>query len=159
MKFTQLDEDAKFIIQSTGQKIKDKPWQNIEIKNLSLNPYRPFKEILRNAKHVVFASGTLKPLEDFYYLKSFSQQSSFEELKQVDETDEEVGTFSCGHIIDDTQLKCITVSKFTKEDGSSGIFNFQFKNRRNIEQVKGLAKYILDLTKSIVETDPNPTDK
>lgn len=36
---------------------------------IGLNPYRGFREIINQADSVIFASGTLKPIEDFLYLR------------------------------------------------------------------------------------------
>jgi len=63
MSFTQLDEDATILISQ----------KNIRV--LSLNPYRPFKEIIQKARDVIFASGTLKPLDDFYSLQATSSST------------------------------------------------------------------------------------
>ena len=83
---------------------------------LLLNPEQHFASLLKEAKAVVLAGGTLSPKEDFVA-----------RLFGSDEICKPVRHFSCGHIIPDSNLLTMCVPS-----GPSGIsFDFRFDCRSN----------------------------
>ena len=108
---------------------------------MNLNPYRTMKDILKKAKNIIFASGTLKPLEEFTYCYEFAKKGG----------DEEVNVFSCGHIIQDSQVIWIPISSY-RNDEEDCMYNFQYNNRENKVQIKALGKYLIDLANIVKDS-------
>ncbi|CAI2384459.1 unnamed protein product [Moneuplotes crassus] len=140
-KFNQLDVDARFLLKTSS--CAEIP--NIEISNFNLNQFRPFRDIMKHARDVIFASGTLKPIEDFKTLLNFFSK----------EKPSEVSHFSCDHIIPQANLRCETILKYPKSEPE---FNFSFKSRFSETQVYNLGVFLNDLPKILRETQQNPIE-
>ncbi|KAH9480540.1 ATP-dependent DNA helicase CHL1 [Psilocybe cubensis] len=81
------------LIESPGRE------NTVEMRYQLLNPSPHFQEVVEEARSVVLAGGTMSPISDvinqlFSYLPS-----------------EKVTTFSCGHIIPETNLQTLVISK------------------------------------------------
>ncbi|KAJ1340512.1 hypothetical protein BSLG_004897 [Batrachochytrium salamandrivorans] len=90
------------------------------VKYLLLNPADCFEPILRQARSVIFAGGTMSPIDDF-----------IEQLLPSVPRDK-IDVFTCGHVIKSTSLLPICVSR-----GPTGIeFNFSHEKRHSLEMMK-----------------------
>ncbi|KAH6600328.1 hypothetical protein BASA61_002334 [Batrachochytrium salamandrivorans] len=89
------------------------------VKYLLLNPADCFEPILRQARSVIFAGGTMSPIDDF-----------IEQLLPSVPRDK-IDVFTCGHVIKSTSLLPICVSR-----GPTGIeFNFSHEKRHSLEMI------------------------
>ncbi|KAJ9077405.1 ATP-dependent DNA helicase chl1, variant 3 [Entomophthora muscae] len=81
------------------------------IRYVLLNPANPFRTLLEEARAVILIGGTLSPLQDF-----------------VDRLcpgfDKRVVTFSCGHVVPPSSLRCFTLSHGLKDPKKELIFSF-----------------------------------
>ncbi|KAJ7069950.1 helicase C-terminal domain-containing protein [Mycena amicta] len=73
--------------------------EEVEMKYQLLNPAPPFLEVLQSARSVILAGGTMSPIPDvinqlFSYLPT-----------------ERITSFSCGHVIPESNLQAVVVSK------------------------------------------------
>jgi chromosome transmission fidelity protein 1 len=138
IKFMQLDEDLTFCIQNSSSK---SGLNSVEIRSINLNPYRPFKDLLKSWRDIIFASGTLKPLDDFYVLQESMKSDNASSSKAVPA----LHKITCDHIVSKEQIELMNVSKYITRDGKRNKFNFQFKNRQNKGQNLSLCHYLSTL--------------
>lgn len=93
------------------------PSSRSTLKYMLLNPNICFEEIVTQAKSVILAGGTMKPVSDFEQL-----------VKQKDRLE----YFSCGHVIPKDNIACIGLSS-----GPTGIkFDFSYNSRDNSQIVR-----------------------
>jgi chromosome transmission fidelity protein 1 len=106
------DEDGRIILSKTEQ--------TTSIKYLLLNPSNVFRQVVEEARSVIFAGGTMEPMNDFV-------QQLFPHVSH-----ERILKYSCGHVIPKEQLTTISLAK-----GPSGKeFEFTFENRNNPDLVE-----------------------
>jgi chromosome transmission fidelity protein 1 len=104
------DEDGRVII-SKADGI-------LHIKYLLLNPANAFRNVIEQARSVIFAGGTMEPMNDFC-------QQLFPHLSQ-----ERIHRFSCGHVIPKKQLT--TVSLSAGPSGQELLFSYEHRNKPNL---------------------------
>jgi chromosome transmission fidelity protein 1 len=100
------DQDGRIIISK-----KDNV---VETKYVLLNPANAFRNIIENAKSVIFAGGTMEPMNDFC-------QQLFPLLSE-----NKIHKFSCGHVIPKKQLT--TVSLDSGPTGKELLFSYEQRN-------------------------------
>ena len=99
-----------------------------KIKYLLLNPSKKFETIASEAKSVIFAGGTMSPLDDFL----------LQLLPTIPKKDLEV--FSCGHVIPSNQLCALICSK-----GVCGKeLDFSFANRNDVGLINEAGNTIIN---------------
>ncbi|KAI0216253.1 ATP-dependent DNA helicase chl1 [Massospora cicadina] len=76
-----------------------------------LNPAEPFRELLQEARAVVLVGGTLAPLQSFVdqLCPGFADR---------------VVTFSCGHVVPASSLRCFTLSRGLRDPNRELVFSF-----------------------------------
>lgn len=95
------------------------PSSRSTLKYMLLNPNICFDDIVSQAKSVILAGGTMKPVSDFEHLVKEKQRLEY---------------FSCGHVIPKDNMACIGLSS-----GPTGVkFDFSFNSRDNSQIVKFL---------------------
>lgn len=86
------------------------------LKYMLLNPNICFEDIVSEAKSVILAGGTMKPVSDFEQLVKDKSRLEY---------------FSCGHVIPTDNIACIGLST-----GPTGIkFDFSYNSRENSQIV------------------------
>ncbi len=86
------------------------------LKYVLLNPNVCFEEIIKNARSVILAGGTMKPVSDFEQLISDKSRIEY---------------FSCGHVIPKENLLAVTLGT-----SSNGVkFDFSYNSRDNTQIV------------------------
>ncbi|KAH8661551.1 helicase C-terminal domain-containing protein [Tricladium varicosporioides] len=102
---------------------------NITLKFLLLDPSAHFKEIVKEARAVILAGGTMSPFADYTsHLFPYLSPSN-------------ILTLSCGHVIPKSNLIAWNLSK-----GPTGKdLEFKFKNRGNAEMVNELGRALLNI--------------
>ncbi|KAH8825111.1 helicase C-terminal domain-containing protein [Flagelloscypha sp. PMI_526] len=88
-------EDGRLTLTLTGKA----GHEEVEIKYQHLNPAPHFAEVIDSARSVILAGGTMSPVSDVV-------NQLFPHLPS-----EKLSTFSCGHIIPESNLKPLVVSK------------------------------------------------
>lgn len=106
---------------------------NITLKYLLLDPAPEFESIVRDARAVILAGGTMSPMSDY-------TSHLFPYLAPTTIT-----TLSCGHVIPSENLMAWNLSK-----GPKGVeFNFTFQNRQNNEMIDELGLAILNICAAV----------
>ena len=121
---------------------------------MNLNWYRPFRQVIKQARDIVFASGTLKPLEDYKILENFFSNAEETKVNEVESSKSKKHSsskshldsnhFSWGHIIPKSNLSCKIISHYSDKVP----YSFTFKNRENPTQIKALGEFLLKLVKN-----------
>ncbi|XP_033335126.2 ATP-dependent DNA helicase DDX11 [Megalopta genalis] len=101
------------------------------IKFLLLNPAAYFHDIVRDAKAVVLAGGTMAPMDEFTEQLFIAAGAA----------PERIVTFSCDHVIPQENITCSIVTC-----GPTGIeFEFNFKNRQNTKLLDELGRALVNI--------------
>lgn len=87
------------------------------LKYMLLNPNVCFEEIIKEARSVVLAGGTMKPMSDFEQLIADKNRIEY---------------FSCGHVIPKENLLAITVG--ASSNGTK--FDFSYNSRDSTQMVR-----------------------
>ncbi|XP_076290500.1 ATP-dependent DNA helicase DDX11 isoform X2 [Lasioglossum baleicum] len=104
--------------------------QNV-IKFLLLNPAAYFHDIVRDAKAVVLAGGTMAPMDEFTEQLFVAAGAS----------PERIVTFSCDHVVPQENITCSIVTC-----GPTGVeFEFNFQNRQNIKLLDELGRALVNI--------------
>ncbi|KAL4080644.1 DNA repair helicase [Scleroderma citrinum] len=125
LSLTGAREDGRIIFSSTGSDGKFET----EMKYVLLNPSTTFRDIVESARSVILAGGTMSPMSDviaqlFTFLPS-----------------ERITTFSCGHIVPQSHVQTLIVSK-----GPSGsLLEFKYAQQSNTQILKELGQTIINL--------------
>lgn len=106
--------------------------KELQLEYILLDPSFPFKEIVNQARCVVLAGGTMKPMDDYLnYLFPYLEE-------------EQITQFSCDHIIPDENLVVLPIASAHGQK-----FSFTFAERNSVSMIKTLGQTILDLMHSI----------
>lgn len=106
--------------------------KELQLEYILLDPSFPFKEIVSQARCVVLAGGTMKPMEDYLnFLIPYLEK-------------EQVTQFSCDHIIPDDNLVVLPIA-----EANGKPFSFTFAERNSVEMIKSLGQAISDLMVNI----------
>ncbi|CAL7940588.1 unnamed protein product [Xylocopa violacea] len=101
------------------------------IKFLLLNPAAHFHDIVRDARAVILAGGTMAPMNEF------TEQL----FVAAGAMPERIVTFSCDHIVPKENIICNIMTH-----GPSGVeFEFNFQNRQNTKLLDELGRTLLNL--------------
>ncbi|XP_076243503.1 ATP-dependent DNA helicase DDX11 isoform X2 [Calliopsis andreniformis] len=101
------------------------------VKFLLLNPAAHFHDIVRDARAVILAGGTMAPMNEF------TEQL----FVAAGAAPERIVTFSCDHIIPQENIVCNIVTH-----GPTGVeFEFNFQNRQNVKLLDELGRSLLNL--------------
>jgi len=108
---------------------------------------------------VIFASGTLKPLDDFNTLQGyFSSSTNLGEGSQTQQTlQNKINHFHCGHIIPVSNLTCKIVSHYFVRE-SKVPYNFTFHYRNDSTQLKALGNFLSKIHSELKAKQPNPSE-
>ncbi|XP_019853718.1 PREDICTED: ATP-dependent DNA helicase DDX11-like isoform X2 [Amphimedon queenslandica] len=121
---TTADQDCRIVIKQNSS-------SQSSLKYLLLNPSVHFTDIVKEARAVVLAGGTMQPFSDF------KEQLFTGAGVPIDRFFE----FSCGHVIGDDQLLPLTLSK-----GTSGYtFNFNYEQRQDKQMIIELGRTISNI--------------
>ncbi|CAF0723436.1 unnamed protein product [Brachionus calyciflorus] len=102
------------------------PTTRSTLKYMLLNPNICFDEIVSQAKSVILAGGTMKPVSDF---------------EQLIKEKERIEYFSCGHVIPKDNIACLGLST-----GPTGIkFDFSYNSRDNNQILDELGRQLIKL--------------
>ena len=101
-----------------------------QIKYILMNPADCFADILQEARSVIFAGGTMAPIDDF------TQQL----LPSI--ASDRLNIFSCGHVIDSTSLQPVCIS--TGPTGTS--FDFSHGRRSDHSLMDETGKAIISIS-------------
>ncbi|PBC29683.1 ATP-dependent DNA helicase DDX11 isoform X1 [Apis cerana] len=105
------------------------------MKFLLLNPAIHFHDIVRDARAVILAGGTMAPMNEFIEQLFIAAGA----------TQERIVTFSCDHVIPKENIICNIITH-----GPTGIeFEFNFQNRENTKLLDELGRTLLNLTNII----------
>ncbi|XP_031369791.1 ATP-dependent DNA helicase DDX11 isoform X3 [Apis dorsata] len=105
------------------------------MKFLLLNPAAHFHDIVRDARAVILAGGTMAPMNEFIEQLFIAAGAA----------PERIVTFSCDHIIPKENIICNIISH-----GPTGIeFEFNFQNRENTKLLDELGRTLLNLSNII----------
>ncbi|XP_076648589.1 ATP-dependent DNA helicase DDX11 isoform X2 [Halictus rubicundus] len=101
------------------------------IKFLLLNPATHFHDIVRDAKAVVLAGGTMAPMDEFTEQLFIAAGAA----------PERIVTFSCDHVVPQENITCNIVTC-----GPTGIeFEFNFQNRQNTKLLDELGRALVNI--------------
>ena len=103
--------------------------ETVVFKYIMLNPALHFQNIIKDARSVVLAGGTMQPIK-----------SVIRDLMSVDE--KHVDIFSCGHVVSPDNVFAITFQKTP----SNRLFNFNYTERNKQTTIDELGNSILTLT-------------
>lgn len=104
----------------------------IGINYMLLDPSQTFKDIVDRCKCIILCGGTMEPMSDYMeYLFPYVSPSK-------------INTFTCNHVIPDSNLEVFAVSQFK---GSK--FEFLFEKRNNQLMLQNLGEFIIQLCESI----------
>ncbi|CAG2104848.1 unnamed protein product [Medioppia subpectinata] len=105
--------------------------RNSCVKYILLNPFSQFKDIVSECRSVVLCGGTMKPFDE--YIDHL--------FKPLGITSERLVTFSCGHVIPDSNLSAICLGM-----GPNGRqLNYTFQNRTNTSMIEETGKTIANM--------------
>ncbi|XP_026670110.1 ATP-dependent DNA helicase DDX11 isoform X2 [Ceratina calcarata] len=101
------------------------------IKFLLLNPAAHFHDIVRDARAVILAGGTMAPMNEFTEQLFIAAGAK----------PERIVTFSCDHVVPEENILCSIATH-----GPSGIeFEFNFQSRQNTKLLDELGRALLNL--------------
>ncbi|XP_033190032.2 ATP-dependent DNA helicase DDX11 [Bombus vancouverensis nearcticus] len=101
------------------------------IKFLLLNPAAHFHDIIRDARAVILAGGTMAPMNEFTDQLFIAAGASSERIV----------TYSCDHVIPEENIVCSITTH-----GPTGIeFEFNFQNRENTKLLDEFGRALLNL--------------
>lgn len=104
----------------------------MSLKYLRLDPCHEFSDVVEEARSVVLAGGTMEPMSDF--LETLFPNS----LSRVQ-------TFSCGHVIPETNLIALALAS----GPANCEFDFTFERRQDMPMLKDLGRAIANLVGTI----------
>ncbi|KAI5117244.1 hypothetical protein M0805_001562 [Coniferiporia weirii] len=108
---------------------QDTRTEELHVKYQHLNPASHFSEILNDARCVILAGGTMSPIPDVV-MQLFPSG-----------TEDRISTFSCGHVVPRSSIRCLVVGK-----GPRGKeLQFKFKERANEEILDELGQVLFNL--------------
>ncbi|KAJ3149845.1 DEAD H (Asp-Glu-Ala-Asp His) box helicase 11 [Geranomyces michiganensis] len=124
LSLTNPDLEGRVVV----TKSKEDPGAS-SLKYLLLHPSNAFADIVRDARAVVLAGGTMEPIRDL-------REELFPDVPQ-----QRISNFSCGHVIPSTSLltMCVPVGP-TKQS-----FDFRFENRNSTALIDELGAAIANL--------------
>ncbi|KII90522.1 hypothetical protein PLICRDRAFT_697066 [Plicaturopsis crispa FD-325 SS-3] len=102
----------------------------LEMKYQHLNPATHFREITDVARSIILAGGTMSPMSDF-------TSQLFSHIPA-----ERLSTFSCGHIVPESNLQTIVMSKGPR----GGDLAFKFGNQGDPKLIAELGQILLNFT-------------
>lgn len=119
------DDEGRFFVSRTDQ--------DVTVRYTLLNPREHFRDIVREARSVILAGGTMSPMADYAdYLFPYLTQTQLQ-------------TFSFGHVIPDSNLFAQAVTR-----GPSGIaFDFTYGKRGSTAMMLELGKLVLQVCRSV----------
>ncbi|ELU04301.1 hypothetical protein CAPTEDRAFT_175213 [Capitella teleta] len=122
---TNSDRDGRIVI--TQQPLLS----NCSVRFILLNPSVHFSEIIREARAVILAGGTMQPVNDF-------KEQLF---KAAGVPEQRIREFSCGHVIPPKQLLPIALAR-----GSSGTeLDFTYQKRDQPQMMSELGRVIYNV--------------
>lgn len=102
--------------------------KELQVEYILLDPSFPFKEIVTQARCVILAGGTMKPIDDYLnYLFPYLEE-------------DQITQFSCDHIIPDENLVVLPIAE---RNGQK--FSFTFAERNSVDMIKALGMTIVQL--------------
>ncbi|KAK6621073.1 hypothetical protein RUM43_011379 [Polyplax serrata] len=101
------------------------------LKFLLLNSASHFSDIVRDARSVILAGGTMQPVSEF----------TDQLFHLAGGTSDRISVFTCGHIIPEENILPITVS--TGPSGKS--FDFSYQSRSNLDIVDELGRLLINV--------------
>lgn len=121
---TNADKDGRIVV------CKQPLVSQSSMKFLLLNPAVHFTDVVKNARSVVVAGGTMQPINEF----------KDQLFHSAGVTPDRIMEYSCGHVIPEENLKVFAV-----EGGPSGIpFDFTFQSRDNPKLLTELGNAIIN---------------
>ncbi|XP_022912815.2 ATP-dependent DNA helicase DDX11 [Onthophagus taurus] len=124
---TYTYDDGRILLHTSKEKESGK------LQFMVLNPTEHFKEIVRDARSVVVAGGTMKPIEEFR--ERLFKNSGAEENRIVE--------FCCDHIVNKENILPVILTKGNQNES----LRFNFENRFSMGQV--LKEILLKACKTI----------
>ncbi|XP_015435483.1 PREDICTED: probable ATP-dependent DNA helicase DDX11 [Dufourea novaeangliae] len=101
------------------------------VKFLLLNPAAHFYDIVRDARSIILAGGTMEPMDEFTEQLFIAAGAA----------PERIITFSCNHVVPQENIACSIVSR-----GPTGIeFEFNFKNQQNTNLLNELGRALVNI--------------
>ncbi|XP_055952306.1 ATP-dependent DNA helicase DDX11-like [Argiope bruennichi] len=114
---------------------KESSMENSSLKFLHLNPASHFQDIVKEARSIIVAGGTMQPFSEF------TEQLFI----PAGVSPERISLFSCGHVIPPENLLAIGLAS-----GPCGnLLDFTFKSRQLPETVKELGSILFNVTNII----------
>ncbi|CEF69001.1 Probable ATP-dependent RNA helicase DDX11 [Strongyloides ratti] len=126
--FLESHDDSLIALENTDKDTK-------KVKFFLLNPAEKLKQIVKEAKALILIGGTMKPIEQLL--------DAFERVCLIPK--ESIKTFSCGHVVDKSQL--IAMVSDVSPDGTP--LHFIYEERNNTLMFKGLIKSIIEIASVI----------
>ncbi|VEU21768.1 DEKNAAC102243 [Brettanomyces naardenensis] len=122
---SNTSESGKFFFDGKGT-------DNVFLKYLLLDPSEPFKEIVEESRCVLLAGGTMEPVADFTdFLLPYVEK-------------DRVNTFSCDHIIPDSNLEVYPIS-----NSGNTPFEFTFGKRSNERMLDVLGRSVIRILRVV----------
>ncbi|CAL1284082.1 unnamed protein product [Larinioides sclopetarius] len=114
---------------------KESSMESSSLKFLHLNPASHFQDVVKEARAIVVAGGTMQPISEFTEQLFIPAGVSLERIS----------LFSCGHVIPPENLLAIGLAS-----GPCGnLLDFTFKSRQLPETIKELGSILLNVTNII----------
>ncbi|KAJ1918099.1 ATP-dependent DNA helicase chl1 [Mycoemilia scoparia] len=137
----------------TGPTTSEDPEISVDIKFVLLDPSDSFSGILKEARSVILAGGTMKPVDDLVnqlspppppsssssYLDGLTEKSNSKNTKKP------VKQFECGHVVPSHHIKPIVM----KSGPMGKQFHFTFENQSNPDMIREAGQAIANLTSVI----------
>ncbi|PRP77742.1 putative ATP-dependent RNA helicase DDX11-like protein 8 [Planoprotostelium fungivorum] len=138
MSLSNVNKDGRIVIQRNGastfspltQFHPAKDLRSSTIRFMLLNPENHFLDILKGARSVILAGGTMHPVSDFV-----------DQILSKEVSGDKVHLFSCGHIIPRENLLAAAVSRAPNDVN----FDFTFKNRSDPKVMDGLGLAVVNV--------------
>ncbi|XP_035710970.1 ATP-dependent DNA helicase DDX11 isoform X2 [Folsomia candida] len=102
------------------------------LKFLLLNTSDHFQELIKSARSIILAGGTMKPYDEI-------EDQLFQSAR------DRIFHFSCDHVIPDENIVCLALSK----GPTSTPFDFTYKNRSSPALMEELSRSLLNLSKMV----------
>lgn len=105
------------------------------IKYLLLNPAAHFQDVVKDARSVILAGGTMEPISEIENLL----------LKPCGISESKITIFSCGHIVGPNQLHSTVICR-----GPNSIpFEFTFQTRKDEKLLRELGCFLVELSRVV----------
>uniref|UniRef100_A0A5K3EZ52 Helicase ATP-binding domain-containing protein n=1 Tax=Mesocestoides corti TaxID=53468 RepID=A0A5K3EZ52_MESCO len=135
------DDDGRLIVKPTSPASQHQKQTSADqmagcIRFIILNPGRYLYDVVKEARSVVLAGGTMKPFEEF----------TDQVFRPAGKSESDVTLFSCGHVIDAKRQLAIYAPSFSP----GGVpWDFTFKNRNNSRLIHECGEFLIEVCKVV----------